>query len=104
MPEPHRLTGIPASPGYAEGPLHLIDRPAAAYGGKDDEQAEAAALERAISTAAAQITELMAQADGEAAAILEFQLVMLEDDGLSQPAYDRIAGGANAYDAWAGVL
>lgn len=104
MSEPLRLSGTPASPGYAEGPLHVLDRRAVAYAAKGSQAAEAAALEEAISAAAAQISRLMAEADEEAAAILEFQLVMLEDDGLSQPCYDRIAGGANAYQAWADVL
>mgnify|MGYP000922394388 CR=1 FL=1 len=101
MSKPHRLIGIPASPGYAEGPLFPISRPAASYVAKRDRAAEAAALEQAIADGRAQISALMAEADGDAGEILEFQFVMLEDNGLYQPAFERIASGANAFDAWA---
>jgi phosphotransferase system enzyme I (PtsI) len=104
MPEPLRLKGIPASPGYAEGPLFPIDRPTTAYVAKRDRSAEAAALEQALSEARAQIAALMSQADGDAGEILEFQFVMLEDDGLYRPAFDRVAAGETAYEAWAAAL
>ena len=43
-----RLEGIPASPGYAEGPLFDLDRPPAAYTSKASAAQEKATLKAAI--------------------------------------------------------
>ncbi len=43
------LKGIPASPGYAEGPVFDLDRPLASYAAKGSAEAEKAALTDALS-------------------------------------------------------
>jgi phosphotransferase system enzyme I (PtsI) len=111
MPEPRSaarssvsLTGIVASPGYAEGPLAIIDRPLAAYAARGDAAAEADALAAAIEVAIAVVADMAASATGEAADMLEFQLAMLSDDALSGPAFVAIGNGAPADAAWRGAL
>jgi phosphotransferase system enzyme I (PtsI) len=104
MPETLRLKGIAASPGYAVGPLVLIDRPEAEYLAHGDPEAEAAALEAAIERAKTRIGNLMERAGEESAAILEFQLAMLEDEALTAPALAAITEGMSAYDAWVDAI
>jgi len=43
-----RIEGVPASAGYAEGPLFDLDRPPAVYAGKATSAEEKTALEAAI--------------------------------------------------------
>ncbi|HVJ41546.1 MAG TPA: phosphoenolpyruvate--protein phosphotransferase [Dongiaceae bacterium] len=62
--------------------------------------AEAAALRRAIAAAIDDIGKLMAAAKDDAADILEFQVAMLEDDALSEPALATIEAGEAADFAW----
>jgi phosphotransferase system enzyme I (PtsI) len=101
---PLRATGTVASIGYASGPLYIIDRSSAAYQPSGDPDAEAARLRAAIAGAGAEVTALMDRAEGEAAAILEFQVAMLEDDSLSEPAMVAIDAGTDAATAWAAAL
>lgn len=101
----HRhLAGIAASPGYAEGPLFSIDRHHAQYLPRGDADAEADALREAVKRAADRIRALMSAASEESAAILEFQLAMLEDDALTGPAFAAIAEGRPANDAWISAI
>ncbi len=95
-----RLTGIAASPGYAEGPVFRLDADTAAYTASGSPEAEEQALRTALERASARIEALMSAAEGESAAILEFQLAMLADDALSGPAFAAVAGGRAADDAW----
>jgi phosphotransferase system enzyme I (PtsI) len=104
MSEPLRLQGISASAGYAEGPLFDLDRIAASYVGKETADDERAALETAISIAAARLTALIEAADSAAADILEFQIAMLGDDALSSPAFAAIRAGEPADKAWRQAL
>ena len=104
MPETLRLKGIAASPGYAAGPLVLLDRPEAEYLAHGDPAAETAALETAIERAKTRVANLMESASEESAAMLEFQLAMLEDEALTAPAYAAIAEGMSAYDAWVDAI
>jgi phosphotransferase system enzyme I (PtsI) len=101
---PLRATGTVASIGYASGPLHIIDRSSAAYQPSGDPVAEAGRLRAAIVDAGAEVTALMDRAEGEAAAILEFQVAMLEDDSLGEPAMVAIDAGTDAATAWAAAL
>lgn len=96
--------GIAASGGYAAGPLFHADRAVAGYAAKGSPQAEAEALKTAVAAASRAIDELIAASPGEAAAILEFQLAMLEDDALVDPALEAIQAGATAYEAWGAEL
>lgn len=104
MPEPLRLAGVAASPGYAEGPLVLIDRALPAYAAKGSPAAERAALEEALAAASEALGDIVARTSGDAVDILEFQLAMLEDDALSGPAFSAIEAGATAHDAWCAAL
>ncbi len=104
MPGPLELKGIPASAGYAEGPVFDLDSPLARYAVKGSPEAERAALDEAMETASERLAGMMAVAPGEAAEILEFQLAMLEDDALTGPAYAAIAAGQAADAAWTKTL
>jgi phosphotransferase system enzyme I (PtsI) len=98
------LKGIPAASGYAAGPLFHVDGADAGYVPRGSPAAEADALREAVAAAARSIAELIAGSLGEAAAILEFQLAMLEDDALVGPALEAIQAGATAHEAWGAEL
>ncbi|HSA80889.1 MAG TPA: putative PEP-binding protein, partial [Geminicoccaceae bacterium] len=98
------IQGLPASRGLAIGSIalrHVGRRLRRVAGTPGDERA---ALETAISEAAAALEALTARAEPMAAAILEFQTALLEDDDLTGPIFDRIAAGEAADRAWAAVL
>ena len=104
MSGPLRLSGTPASGGYAEGPIFCLDGDAASYVPKGSAAAEAEALKPRSTAASEQLAVLAAASTGEAADMLEFQLAMLADDSLSGPAFDAIDAGAPADEAWADAL
>ena len=104
MSEPLRLTGTPASGGYAEGPIFCLNGETASYVAKGSAPAETDALKAAIETASEQLAVLTAASTGDAADMLEFQLAMLADDSLSGPAFDAIGAGAQADTAWSAAL
>lgn len=104
MPGPLRLTGTPASGGYAEGPIFCLDGETATYTAKGSASAETDALKAAIETASEQLAVLAAASTGDAADMLEFQLAMLADDSLSGPAFDAIGAGAQSDTAWSAAL
>ncbi|HWK68670.1 MAG TPA: phosphoenolpyruvate--protein phosphotransferase [Rhizobiaceae bacterium] len=104
MPGPLRLTGVAASGGYAAGPLFHPERAVVGYAAKGSPRAEAEALKAAVAAASRALDELIAASPGEAAAILEFQVAMLEDDALVDPALEAIQAGATAYEAWGAEL
>lgn len=104
MPEPLKLKGIPASAGYAEGPLFNLDPVVARYRSKATAADERLALETAIGTATGRLAKLIQATEGDAADILEFQLAMLEDDALTGPAFAAIAAGQPADAAWRQAL
>jgi phosphotransferase system enzyme I (PtsI) len=98
------LKGQCASPGFASGIVavmgtRVIDGQAATSI-TGDPASEADALKAAISRATAELTMLAANSEGEVAEILGFQIAMLEDDALSEPAWAAIAGGKPAATAW----
>ena len=99
-----RVEGIPASPGYAEGPLFDLDQPPASYKAKASTEEEQAALVSAIGKAVGRLAALIETADGDAAGILEFHIAMLEDDALSGPALAAIGSGQPADAAWRTAL
>ena len=104
MPEPLRLKGIAASSGYAEGPLFPLHGQEPEYFARGSPHAEAEALHAALARATARIGTLMTTASEESAEILEFQLAMLDDKALTEPAFAAIAEGASAYDAWVDAI
>lgn len=105
MPQPPRLKGLPASAGYAIGPVW---RPTAAaaqlHASKSSPKEEAQALDAAIEAAVAQTAALMERASGDAADIMEFQLAMLEDDSFRTAAAKQIDAGLAATEAWSQAL
>jgi len=104
MSEPLRLTGTPASGGYAEGPIFCLESESASYVLKGSPAAEAEALNAAIAAASKRLAMLAAVSNGEAADMLEFQLAMLNDNSLSGPAFDAIKKGIPADTAWSDAL
>ncbi|MGY3548549.1 phosphotransferase system enzyme I (PtsI) [Bradyrhizobium sp. USDA 4472] len=98
------LTGHPASPGLAIGPVAVLTREVASRVTKGDPAQEAAALKAAIEGAAAELAELIATVHDEAAEILEFQVAMLGDDALAESAYEAVATGTAADEAWRTAL
>jgi phosphotransferase system enzyme I (PtsI) len=99
-----RASGTVASIGYASGPLFILSSDAIAYVPSGVAETEADRLRAALSDAAGSITALMQVADEEAAGILEFQIAMLDDESLAEPALAAIAAGANAADAWSDAM
>jgi phosphotransferase system enzyme I (PtsI) len=98
------LTGRPASPGLAIGPVTVLAAAVVNRTAVGDPAQEAAALHAAIEAATAEIAELIATVEGEVADILEFQVAMLEDDALAKGAYDAISVGVAADHAWCSAL
>jgi phosphotransferase system enzyme I (PtsI) len=104
MSGPLRLTGTPASQGYAEGPIFPLDHGADRYVPKGSADEEAQALRAAIADASLMLAALAEQSGGDAADMLEFQLAMLADESLSEAAFAAIASGSPANDAWSEAL
>ncbi|MGZ3311097.1 MAG: phosphoenolpyruvate--protein phosphotransferase [Xanthobacteraceae bacterium] len=98
------LTGRPASPGLAIGPVTVLTAAVANRTAIGDPAQEAAALQMAIEAATMEIAELIATVQGEVADILEFQVAMLEDEALAEGAYDAISVGVAADHAWRSAL
>src|SRR5438093_3268713 len=96
------LRGTPVSPGLARGPLVLLTddaRPASHEGRNADE--ESSRMRAAIGVASAELTALMTQTDdAEAQTILAFQVAMLADAIVTEPALAAIAAGAAGEQAW----
>jgi phosphotransferase system enzyme I (PtsI) len=99
-----RLRGRPAAPGFARGPLVTLTPRQHHRVASRDPAEEGAALRAALAAATAQLADLRSRVSGSGAAILEFQLALLEDDALQEPAFIRIAAGATADEAWRTVL
>lgn len=103
MAEIHRK-GRAASPGLAIGPVTVLTDVVARRMAVGDPAQEAAALQAAIEAASDEIAGLIRSVQGEAAEILEFQVAMLGDDALAEPAYDAISAGVAADHAWCSAL
>lgn len=100
-----QFAGRPASPGLARGPLVVLAEPMRRSASAGTPDAEAARLRQAVAAAAAEIADLVAsQDDAEAAAILEFQLALAEDEALTEPVLAAIADGGSALSAWTDAL
>jgi len=99
-----RARGTVASIGYASGPLFILDGGGGPYQPSGDSATEAERLRAALSRAAAELADLMARADDESAAILEFQVAMIEDDSLSESAIAAIDAGIDAATGWSQAL
>lgn len=104
MPSPLKLTGTVASRGFAEGPLVPLAAAAPSGRASGNSSDEASALKAAIARAAADVASSMASSGGDTADMLEFQLAMLEDESLAEPAFAEIAAGTAADAAWTAAL
>ena len=102
MAGPRELRGKPASPGRALGPAFRAPAPAAPSlpAGGDARAALAAAVTLAIE----ELRVLAAGADAQSAGVLDFQIEMLLDEDMLEPALRRIARGEGAALAWAGAM
>jgi phosphoenolpyruvate-protein phosphotransferase (PTS system enzyme I) len=98
------LTGRPASPGLAIGPVTVLTAAVAKRTPTGDPAQEAVVLKAAIEGATTEIAELVGAVDGDVADILQFQVAMLEDDALAEGAYDAISAGVAADHAWRSAL
>ncbi len=96
--------GQPAAPGIAIGPLVRLAQGRSVERAAGTAEQERAALTDAIEAAVADLAALAEQAGGDAADILEFQIAMLEDDALRDPALSAIAAGTAADAAWAETM
>ncbi len=100
----NRANGTVASIGYASGPLFILDAGGGEYAPSGEPASETARLRQALAKAAADLAALMSKSDEESAAILEFQVAMIEDDSLSEAALAAIAAGTDAATAWTAAL
>jgi phosphotransferase system enzyme I (PtsI) len=96
------VRGIPVSPGLARGRLVFLEEASrAAERAQGSREEEAAALERSIDAARAELTTLMDRAmDSDAGMLLAFQVEMLGDPVVTTPAFEAIAAGERAERAW----
>src|SRR5438876_7185441 len=99
-----RLRGHVAAPGLAAGPLVRLPDARVTTRSAGPPMAERTALAEAIARSAADLGALVASQTSEAAAILEFQLALLEDPDLTAAALAEIDAGAPADDAWRRAL
>src|SRR6266849_2116640 len=96
------LRGICASPGLARGVLvRLQERVQAGIRAPSSGPSDSARLRQAIDSACAELTALKQRAsDADAEAMLAFQIAMLQDPVLSEPAFAAIAGQVPPEQAW----
>ncbi len=102
-----RRKGRAAAPGLAAGPLLVLEegRAGASPRAIGTPDREAADLRAAMGAAGEDLTALIAAAgDGEAEGMLAFQLALLEDDVLTDGAFDAIAAGTPADAAFRAAL
>ncbi|MBS7586142.1 phosphoenolpyruvate--protein phosphotransferase [Ancylobacter defluvii] len=102
MAGPRELRGKPASPGRALGPAFRA--PAAAAPSLPAGGDARAALAAAVTLAIEELRVLAAGADAQSAGVLDFQIEMLLDEDMLEPALRRIARGEGAALAWAGAM
>ena len=95
-----RFAGRPAAPGIALGALFALTTGTGARVASGLAESEADALRSALRAAATGLKDLIERSTGDAAAILEFQVALLEDDVLAEPAFSAIVAGRAADRAW----
>ena len=99
-----RLTGTVASGGLVAGQVVCLDRPDGTQqpAPVQTPAQEKTVLDRAVSAAVSDLRALVAGLDDEeAAGIVEFQIAMLEDETVVEPAHGAIRTGTAAAPAWA---
>jgi phosphotransferase system enzyme I (PtsI) len=96
--------GRAASPGLAIGPLVRPSGVAGAEAAAGSPAEEDGRLRRALARAREELVALAAAAPGMGADVLEFQMALLEDASLAEPAFAAIQAGAGAARAWRACL
>jgi len=99
-----RLKGRRASPGFAAGEVVVLSTRAVVRVATGDPAREADALQTAVKAATRELAALAGHAAGEEADIIGFQLALLDDAALTEPALLAIANGVAADHAWAATL
>src|SRR5947209_4464782 len=102
MPHAVEIRGRAAAPGIAAGPLCRIDRAVGQSRRAGDRDEERTALADAVRQAMTAIAALAERSDDDG--ILDFQVAMLGDSALTDPAFVRIAAGMDAATAWSEAL
>ena len=95
-----RFAGRSASPGIALGALFPLTIGTGARVASGAAESEAEALRSALCAAGIDLKDLIERSNEDAAAILEFQVALLEDDVLAEPAFSAIVAGGAADHAW----
>ena len=95
-----RFAGRSAAPGIALGALFPIANGTGVRVTSGEVESEAEALRSAVNAALVDLNELIERSPDDAAAILEFQVALLEDDVLAEPAFSAIVAGRAADHAW----
>ena len=96
-----QLKGMPAAPGLAAGPLVRIAAAQRSTRRRGTPAEERKALAAAIGSAQQHLASLADKAGSAAEeGIVAFQLALLEDDELTQAAFEAIAAGEPAEVAW----
>ena len=104
MPPTVERRGRAAAPGIAAGPLIRLAPAVAVARQRGDAAGERRDLEAAVAAAIDALGRLAKAVAADAAEILEFQVAMLEDTVLTDPALARIAAGADAASAWQATI
>jgi phosphotransferase system enzyme I (PtsI) len=95
------LKGTAASRGIATGPLVAIGQGAERHrAAPGDPAAERRDLQNAVEQAVADLSRLAEALAEDAAAVLEFQIAMLQDEELTAPVLEAVAAGEPAPVAW----
>jgi phosphotransferase system enzyme I (PtsI) len=96
------LRGTPVSAGLARGPLIVVaDDIHSASRERGSAEEESARMHAAIASASVELEALMERAgDDDAQTILAFQVAMLADPVVAEPAFAAIGRGDSAEDAW----
>jgi phosphoenolpyruvate-protein phosphotransferase (PTS system enzyme I) len=101
----HRIEGRPAAPGIALAPLVRLVIAKSESRQSRSKGSERRALTDALEASKADLNLLIGKVpDGDAEAILSFQIALLEDENLAAPAFAKIAGGDSAHQAWCAAI
>ena len=90
------FAGRPAAPGIALGALFTFSTGRSTRAASGAVESEADALRSALNAAVTDLNDLIARSTGDAVAILEFQVALLQDEVLAEPAFSAIAAGSAA--------
>lgn len=94
------LRGRPASDGIFAGPIFFLNAAKTERRHSGNPAVERQAFDQSVAAAIAGLTSLVETAEGEGADMLAFQIALLEDDALLEPARGLIGQGKPADDAW----